>query len=152
MYLGHELEVVRPERAGDPQLRLRPVPAWLAMFIDRDPVRVGVEHILVDGVRVGARDDHHSLRSTAGHEFAERVAGTEPAAAVVQRDVGWIIGHASAGAEASAIGAGAAEIVEPELRVITPGVILDQRQLRPAHRAIKPALAFSLLRRWLIAC
>ena len=33
---------------------------------------------------------------------------------------------------------GAAEVVEPESRVELSGVILDQGELRPAHRAVDP--------------
>jgi sulfite exporter TauE/SafE len=51
----------------------------------------------------------------------------------VQRDLGRITGYAAAGAEAGGVGAGATEIVEPKLRVIAPGVILDQLLIMPAR-------------------
>ena len=36
----------------------------------------------------------------------------------------------------------AAEVVQPEGKVVLAGVVLDQRQLGPPHRAVEPAGRF----------
>ena len=120
--LGHELEVVGAERAGDPQLghgtgwrRLLPSAStaiqsgWASI------------DILVGGVRIGAGDHDHVELAAAGDQLAEGVAIAEPLAAVVERDFGGVVGDAAAGAEAGGVGVGAAEVVEPEGEVELPG-------------------------------
>src|SRR5205807_945261 len=46
---------------------------------------------------------------------------------------------AAAGAEARSVAVGPAEVVEPERQVEPAWVVLGQRQLSPAHRAVDPA-------------
>ena len=87
---------------------------FLPVGVHRDPVRVRVVHVLVDRVRIGARDDDHVQLAAAGHQVAERVAVAQPLAAVVQRDLRRIVGDAAAGAQAGRVGMGAPEVVEPE--------------------------------------
>ncbi len=120
-HLGHELEIVGTQRAGHPQLRRRPVAPLVALGVHGDPVRVGVVDILVRGVRIGAGDDDHVHLAAAGDQVAERVGGPQPGTAIVQRDFGWVEGHAAAGAEAGGVGVSAPEIVEPESGSNCPG-------------------------------
>ena len=138
LHRGHELEVVRAERAGDPHLRRRPVPARRAVGADVDPVGVRLLHVVVRRVRIGARDDDHAELATAGHEIAERIAVAEPLAAMMERHRGRVVRDASAGAQAHGVGLRAAEVVEPERRVELPRIVLDERELRPAHRTVDP--------------
>ena len=137
--LGHELEVVGAERTGDPQLRIRPVLAPAPLGVHGDPVRMRVVDVLMCGVRIGARDDVHPELATAGDEFAERVAIAKEPAAMVERDLRRVVGHATAGRQAGRVGVGALEVVEPELRVVLAGIVLDERQLCPPHRLVVPA-------------
>ncbi len=139
VHLGHELEVVRAQRAGDPHLRRGPVPALAAVGVDGDPVGMRVVDILVGRVRIGARHHDHAQLAAARHQLAEGVAVAQPRAAVMQRDLGGIVGHAAAGAQAGGIGMGAPEIIQPESEVVLAGVVFDQRQLRPAHGPVNPA-------------
>ena len=87
LHLGHELEVVGAEAAGDPHLRRGPVAARLAVRVHRDPVGVRRLHVVVGRVRVGAGDDDHAEPAAAGDQLAEHVAVAEPRAAVVEGDL-----------------------------------------------------------------
>ena len=58
--------------------------------------------VVVGGVRVGPREHDHAELAAALDQLAERVAVAQPAAAVVERDLGGIVGDAAAGAEAGA--------------------------------------------------
>ena len=138
LHLGHELEVVRAERAGDPHLGRGPVPARLAVGVDGDPVGMRALRVVVGGVRIGARDDDHAELAAAGDQIAKRIAVTEPLAAMMERDRGRIVGDAAARAEADGVGFRALEVIEPELRIELARIVLDERELRPAHRAIDP--------------
>ena len=137
--LGHELEVVGPERTGDPQLRIRPVLAPAPLSVHGDPVWMRVVDVLMSGVWIGARDDVHPERATAGNELTERVAIAKEPAAMVERDFRRVVGHAPAGRQAGRVGVSALEVIEPELRVVLAGVVLDERQLCPSHRLVVPA-------------
>ena len=139
VHLGHEFEVIWTQRAGDPQLRHRPVASRLPCGVHRDPVRMGVVDVLVRRVRIGAGEHHHAHLAAAGHEFAEGIARAEPLAAIVQRDLGGIVGDATPRAQTSGIGVRALEVVQPEARIVLAGVVLDQRQLRPPHGTVEPA-------------
>ena len=138
LHLGHKLEVVRPEPAGDPHLGRGPVAARLAVGGHRDPVGMGGLHIVIGGVRVGARDDDHAELAAAGDEFAEHIAVAQPGAAMVEGNLGRVIRHAAAGAEADGVRLGAREVIEPELQVELARVVLDERQLGPAHGLVDP--------------
>ncbi len=131
---GHELEVVGPERARDPQLRVGPVPARLPVGVDGDPVGVGPRGVVAGRVRIGAGQDLHALGAAAADQVTERIAGAEPGAAVMEGDVGGVVGDDAAGAETHRVGVDAREVVEPEAEIDLPGVVLDQHQLGPAHR------------------
>ena len=61
MNLGHEVEVVRPQRAGDPELRIGGMAPLLALGIDGDPIGVSVIHVLLGRVRIGAGHHVHAL-------------------------------------------------------------------------------------------
>ena len=135
---GHEVEVVGAERAGDPQLGVGPVPARRAVRVDGDPVGVRASEVVARRMRIGARDHRHVHRAAAAHQVAEGIAGAEPGAAVVQRDVGGVVGDDAAGAEAGRVGVHALEVVEPERQVEPAGIVLDQHELGPAHRALAP--------------
>src|SRR5207248_256186 len=71
LYLGHELEIVRPKPARDPHLRRRPMPARLALDIDRDPVGMGLLHVIISGMRNGSCDHDHPEFPAAAHQFAK---------------------------------------------------------------------------------
>jgi hypothetical protein len=124
--LGHELEIVRTEGASHPEIRVGPVAPLLALGLDRDPIGMRVVDVLVGRVRVGARDDHHVQFSAPGHQIAECVPGAEPLAAVMQRDFGGIVRHASAGGEAGGIGVGALEVVQPEGEIVRARIVFHQ--------------------------
>ena len=135
---GHELEVVGPERAGDPQLRVGPVPARPPVGVDRDPVGVRARRVVARRVRVGARDHLHPHGTAAADQLAERIAGAEPGTAVMEGDLGRVVGDDTPGAEAGRVGMDAAEVVEPEGEIDAAGIVLDEHQLRPAHRLVAP--------------
>ena len=97
-------------------------------------------HVVARRVRIGAGDDVHAERS--GSRRRARRTGSdvaEPGAAVMQRHLGRVIGDDAAGAERGGVGVQALEVVEPELRIEAPRIVLDERQLHPAHRPIEPA-------------
>ena len=103
---------------------------FLPVGVDRDPVGMRVVDVLVGGVRIGARDHDHAELAAAGHQVAERIAVAQPLAAVVQRNLGRIVGDAAAGAQAGGVGVRALEIVEPEVEVV-----VARDRLRPASTA-----------------
>ncbi len=139
VHLGHELKVVRPERAGHPSVRHRPVPAVIPLGVDRDPFRVRLEGVTMDRVRVGSRQHRHVHRPAARYQLAKGVAVAHPRAAVVQRDLGGIVADVAARAQAGALRVHAPEIVEPKARVERPRIVLHQRQLRPPQRILSPS-------------
>src|SRR3954470_10806631 len=59
-------------------------------------------------------------------------------AAVVHRDPCRIVGDGAAGAQAGRVAVRPPEEVQPECDVVLDRIVLDQGQLRPAHRAIEP--------------
>ena len=63
--------------------------------------------IVVSRMRVRARDHDHAELAAARDEFAERIAIAEPRAAMMKRNLGRIIGDATAGAQADGVGLGA---------------------------------------------
>ena len=140
MDLVHEVEVVGPQRAGDPELAIRPVAARRAVGGDGDPVRVRGLDVLADRVGVRARDHLHPERAAPGHERAERIAVSQPRAAVVQRYFRRVVGDDAARAQRRGVGVQAAEVVEPEPGIELARVVLDQRQLHPAHGPVEPAV------------
>src|SRR5689334_2289782 len=89
-----------------------------------NPIRVRCLDIVVGGVRISPRNHDHPEFSTASHEFAKRIAVTEPLTAVMIRNFCWIIGNASAGAQANGIGLRSLEVIEPELRTEFARIIL----------------------------
>ncbi len=135
----HEVEVVRAERARHPQLRVGPMPARLTIGIDRDPIGMRRPYLLTHGVRIGARDHTHVQTTASRHERPEWIGRAEPCTAMVQRNLGRIVGDDAAGAEAGSVCADARKVVEPEVGIEAAGIILDERELRPSHRTIEPA-------------
>jgi hypothetical protein len=95
--------------------------------------------VVIGRVRVGPRDDDHAEIPTALDQLAERVAVAEPPAALVEGDLGRIVGDAAAGAETRRVAVGPAEVVEPEPQVELARVVLDESELGPAQRAVDPA-------------
>ena len=120
--------------------------ARLAVGFHGDPVRMSVVNVLVYGMRIHARDHIHAQLAAARQHFAERVAIAKELAAVMQRYLGGIKRHASAGAKACRVGVNSLEIVEPEGRVVASRVVLDEGQLRPSHGPVEPACCRLLLR------
>ena len=85
------------------------------------------------------RHPHLTLQLPAtGHEFTKHVVFAKPRTAMMERHLRRIIGHATSRAEAHRVGAGALEVFEPELGIELARVILDQRELRPAHGLVHP--------------
>src|SRR5216117_196621 len=115
------------------------MPSLLSVGFDRDPVGMRVVDILVHRMRIGPRDDDHAELSTAGHEIAERIALPYPDAAVMERNLRRVVRDDAAGAEAGGVGVNAREGIEPERGIESSGIVLDERQLRPAHGPIEPA-------------
>src|SRR5437773_4016527 len=103
LHFGHELAVVRTQGAGNPHLWRGPVTTPVAIGLNRDPIRMRVAHVIVRGVRVGARDDDHAELAAAGDKFAERIGITEPLTAMVQRNFRRIIRDATAGTQTGGV-------------------------------------------------
>src|SRR5262245_45191278 len=138
-HLSHELEVVRPEAARHPQCRIGPMFALPALRVDGDPVRMRVIDVLMSRMRIGPGDDIHAELATPRHQFAEAIAVAQILAAVVERNLGRIVGHATAGGKAGRVGMSPAEVVEPERGIILARIVFDQRELGPAHGTVIPA-------------
>ena len=115
------------------------MPAGFPIGAHRDPIRVRRLHVVVGRMRIGAGDDDQAQLPATGHEFTKHVALAKPGAAVMERHLRRIIGHATPRAEAHRVRAGALEVVEPELGIELARVILDERELRPAHGFVHPA-------------
>src|ERR1044071_1412371 len=56
----------------------------------------------------------------------------------MERDLGGVIGDAATGTQTGGVGAGSPEIIEPEFEVEPAGVVFNESELRPAHRAVHP--------------
>jgi hypothetical protein len=138
LHVGHEVEVVGSEGAREPHLRRGPVAVLLSVRADKEPVRVGRLHVIISGMRVRAAYDHHSHVPAPLDQVPEHVPVPEPGAAVVERHLGRVVGHAAARAQAHRVAVGPLEVVEPELRVEGAGVVLDECQLAPPHRPSCP--------------
>ena len=139
VHLVHELEVVGTERAGDPQIGIGPVAPGFARGGGGNPVGMRLPDVLARRMRVGSRDHVHAERAAAGDQRAERILVAKRVAAMVQRNLCRVVGDDPAGTERGGIGMQAAEVVQPELWIEAAGIVLDQRQLHPAHRPIEPA-------------
>ena len=140
MDLVHEVEVVGTKRAGDPQLGIRPVAPWLSVTVDGNPIRVRGLHLIANGMWIRPRDDVHAQAATSRNQRPERIGTAQPGAAMVERHLRRVVGDNAAGAERRGVGVKAAEVVDPELRIETAGIVFDQRQLHPTHRTIEPTL------------
>ena len=119
--------------------------ARLAVGFHGDPIRMSVVDVLMRGVGIHARGHNHAEFAAARQHFAKRVAIAEELAAVMQRHLGRIKGHASAGAQAHGIGMDPLEIVEPEAGIVAARVVLDESQLHPPHGPVEPAFVRVLL-------
>src|SRR6185369_11568290 len=93
---------------------------------------------------IGPGDDHHSQLPATRDQFAERIAIAEPFTSMMEGNFRWIKSDAAARAETDRIRMGAFEIIEPELDVELPRIILDQGELCPTHRLLNP--------RWRLCC
>lgn len=114
------------------------MPAFPALGVHRNPVRVSVKYVLMRGMRIGPRDDVHAQLAAAGQHFAERVRVAEVPASVMQRDFGRIESNASAGGETCRIRMHTLEVVEPERRIVMARIVFNERALHPAHRPAVP--------------
>src|SRR6266536_804911 len=135
--LGHELEVVRTQCAGDPQLRVRPVAYGLALGVPHDPIWMRFIHIIVHRVRIGACNHGHAELPTALVQLPERVTVAEESAPIVQRNLRRIVRHAATRAQTRRVAVRLLEEVEPEVDVVLDGIVLDERELCPAHRTVE---------------
>ena len=77
--------------------------------------------------------------AAACYQLAKRIAIAKELTAVMERDLGGIIRHAAAGRKAGRIGMRAAEVVEPECRIVVAWIVFHQGELGPAHGAVVPA-------------
>ena len=111
----------------------------VALFVDGDPIGVGVVDVLAGGVRIGASHHVHAQLAAAAHDVAKGVHVAQPLAAVLQRNFSGIERDAASGAQAGGIGVDSLKIIEPEGKVIIPRVIFYEGQLRPAHGAVVPS-------------
>jgi len=59
VHLGHKVLGVGAERAGDPMIRRGPVPARMAKDIDGHPLGMRGSGVIMDGVRIRARQYDH---------------------------------------------------------------------------------------------
>src|SRR5258708_26312581 len=59
-HCGHELEIVRSERARDPAAGRGPVAPLVAVLVDSDPIRMGIVNILEAGAAMRARHANHA--------------------------------------------------------------------------------------------
>ena len=105
----------------------------MAVHVDRNPFRVGIGGVLVNGMGVDTRHDMHVERACAIDQRAERVGVPDIFADIVQRHLAWIIGDVAAGAQAGRIGLAAPEQVDPEGRVELDRIVFCQGQLGPAR-------------------
>src|SRR6185312_115820 len=103
-----------------------------------DPIRVGSLQVVIGRMRIGADDDHHSQLAAAGNQLSENIPVPQPSAAMMKWNLRGVIRDTSAATQASRIGTGAFEIVEPKSQIELPRIILDQSKLGPAHGFIDP--------------
>src|ERR1035438_7011546 len=139
MHRGHEVEVVRPQGAGKPIFGIGRVPALVAMFIDRDPIGMRIVDVLVTSMRIGSRNHIHAKLPASRNDVAESVHGPEPSASIVERDFSWIESDNAPRTQAGRIGMDALEVVEPEREAVIAGLVFDECQLGPTHRAVIPS-------------
>src|SRR5262249_23472759 len=76
--------------------------------------------------------------AAARHQLSEAIAVAEVLAAIMKRNLGWIVGDAAAGGKTCRIGMRSTEIVEPERGIVLARIVFDQRQLGPAHGTVVP--------------
>src|SRR6185436_5520181 len=105
----------RAEGAGDPHFGRGPMAAGIAFGIHSNPIGMSLLNVVVSGMGIGAGEDDHSEFAASGDELAEGVVRAEPGTAMMEGNLGGIIGDATAGAQANGVGLGAAKIIEPEL-------------------------------------
>jgi hypothetical protein len=122
----------------------------LAVTGRRDPIGLSGAHLVADSVGIRARNHLHAQRTASRDERPEWIAVAKPRAAVMQRNLGRVVGDDAAGAERGGVGVQPPEVVEPEPRIEASGIVLDERQLHPAHRPIEPAVAGRRHRRRLL--
>ena len=115
------------------------MPDLLAGAVHRNPIRMRGAYIVTDRMRIRPGDDVHLEGAAAGHESPERVAGSEPLTAVVERNLCRVVRHDAAGAQSRGVGMQPPEIIKPERRIELAGIVLHEGQLHPAHRPVEPA-------------
>src|SRR5438270_4738790 len=112
---GHELKIVRTKRARNPHLRRCPMAARLAIHSAGNPVRMRSSCVVVRSVRIGAQQDTHPQLAAAFDHLANDVPFAQPCASMMKRNLRRIVGDASTGGEADAIGLRLTEIGKPEI-------------------------------------
>ncbi len=152
VHRGHELEVIRSKSARQPEIPVGRMSHLVALFIDHQPVRMGIVDILMTCVRVGSRHDVHAkIAACCGH-LPEGVVVPEPFTAVVKRNPGRIEGDASPRVEQRGVGVNPLEVIEPESEVVSTRIVLDKIHLGPAHRTIVPAGFLRIILRIILDC
>src|ERR1019366_5579160 len=95
--------------------------------------------VLMTGMRIRSRNHIHPELPAPRNDVAECVHGPEPSASIVERNLSWIKSDNASRAQAGRIGMNALEVVEPEREVAITGIVFDECQLGPAHRAVIPS-------------
>ena len=71
---------------------------------------MGIVDVLMDSVRIGTRQDDHPPLATPFGKRAKRIGVAHPSAAVVQRDLRWVITDIPASAQACALSSNPFEV------------------------------------------
>ena len=129
------LAVIGRVDAGDVLVSLA---VGLALRVDADPVRMGAIEILRDAVRIHARNHLQADLPRRAHHIAVEVAIAERDGAVMQRELGRIIGDDAAGIDDDALHARPAPMLAPPGVIVARGIDLDEVRLAPAQGRAVP--------------
>ena len=136
---GHKVKIVGTQGAGDPAIWVGPMMARFTFAIHRSPFGMRVKGILANRMGIAASHHHHPQRATAPHQLAKGITITQPRAAIMIGNLGWVIGGVATGAETSGISFDPLKIIKPKVEIIVARIIFNQGELRPAHRAVEPS-------------
>lgn len=114
-HIAHEDAVVVAPGTSHEGLGIGPVPAQCALGRDRNPFRVRLSHIGMNGVRINAGNDMHAPRPRARHQVAEGIAVAQMAADMLQGDLAGVIGDIAARRQTGGVGLGLVKNAQPEV-------------------------------------